>query len=106
MTSHLEVLVGLDVVDDEGYARYRSAMMPILTSFGGGFGYDFRIAEVLKSESAVELNRVFTIRFPDAAAMDAFFSDDTYLQVKRRFFASSVRGTQIIARYVVDTGDL
>lgn len=106
MASYVEVLVGLDVLDNEAYADYRSAMRPILTAFGGGFGYDFRIAEVLKSESEVEINRVFTIRFPDAATMDAFFSDEAYLKTKRQFFDRSVRGTEIIAQYPVELGAL
>lgn len=106
MANYLEVLVGLDVGDDKAYADYREAMKPILASFGGGFGYDFRVAEVLKSESQVEINRVFTIRFPDSATMDAFFSDAAYLQAKRAFFEPSVRGTQIIAQYIVEpSGD-
>ena len=45
----LEMLVGLYVVDDEGYQSYRTEMTPILESYGGGFGYDFKITEVLKS---------------------------------------------------------
>jgi len=102
VASYFEVLVGLDVSDDDAYADYRSAMKPILDSFGGGFGYDFRVAEVLRSESDVDINRVFTIRFPDAAAMGAFFRDEAYLAAKRRFFEPSVRGTEIIAQYVVE----
>lgn len=105
MANYLEVLVGLDVSDDEAYDAYREAMKPILESFGGGFGYDFRIAEVLKSESDVDINRVFTIRFPDASSMDAFFSYETYLEVKRLYFEPSVRGTQIISQYVVEADE-
>ena len=104
MSGHLEVLVGLDVRDDEAYTKYRAGMGPILESFGGGFGYDFRIADVLRSESDVAINRVFTIRFPDRAAMDAFFSDPAYLEVKAQFFEPSVNGTQIIAQYRVESG--
>ncbi len=101
MPGHLEILVGLDVSDDEAYADYRAGMGPILRSFGGGFGYDFKIAQVLKSESEIEINRLFTIRFPDRSAMDAFFSDPDYLE---RFFEPSVNGTVIIARYRVESG--
>lgn len=101
MKGHIEALVGLDVRDDDAYDAYRAGMRPILESFGGGFGYDFRVSEVLKSESDVAINRVFTIRFPDRAAMDAFFSDPSYKDVKRRFFEPSVGGTQIIAEYTV-----
>lgn len=103
MASYFEVLVGLDVLDEDVYEAYRAAMKPILSSFGGGFGYDFRVAEVLRSESDVDINRVFTIRFPDAEAMDLFFSDDAYLDAKRRLFEPSVRGTQVISQYVVES---
>lgn len=103
MTGHLEILVGLDVSDDEAYADYRKGMGPILASYAGEFGYDFRIAEVLRSESDVEINRVFTIRFPDRDAMDAFFADPAYLDVKARYFEPSVSGTEIIAQYHVES---
>jgi len=33
----LEMLVGLNVVDDEVYQSYRDEMTPILKSYGGGF---------------------------------------------------------------------
>ena len=44
-----ERLVGLQVIDEAGYQAYRDAMTPLLHACGGSFGYDFRIAEVLKS---------------------------------------------------------
>lgn len=94
-----EILVGLDVTDDVRYAEYRAAMKPILTEYGGGFGYDFRVAEVLKTESVVAINRVFTIRFPDRAAKEAFFADPAYVVAKEHHFEASVGGTQIIAEY-------
>jgi hypothetical protein len=49
-------LVGLHELDDAAYDDYRAAMRPILDRFGGGFRYDFKIAEVLQSEST-ERNR-------------------------------------------------
>ena len=30
-------LVGLEVKDDDGYARYRQEMTPILARYGGGY---------------------------------------------------------------------
>jgi len=47
----IEMLVGLNVVDEAGYAAYREAMTPMLEACGGSFGYDFRIAEVLRSQT-------------------------------------------------------
>ena len=94
-----EMLVGLQVNDDARYARYREAMAPILARFGGGFRYDFRVAEVLRQETESPINRVFTIHFADRACSDAFFSDPAYLAIRDEFFASSVGATTILASY-------
>jgi uncharacterized protein (DUF1330 family) len=94
-----EFLVGLQVSDDAAYDRYRAAMKPILERFGGGFRYDFRVAEVLRSETEAPINRVFTIHFRDEAASEAFFSDPEYLVVRDEHFAPSVAATTIISRY-------
>ena len=94
-----EMLVGLHVTDDEAYAAYRKAMMPILERYGGGFRYDFRVSETLKAEVDHEINRVFTIFFNDESSLDRFFSDPEYQAVKAKFFAKSVRATVIIAEY-------
>ncbi len=59
----MEMLVGLRVVNDEAYQSYRDAMTPILNRYGGGFGYDFKVSEVLKSRTEAPINRVFTIYF-------------------------------------------
>ncbi len=68
-----EILVGLNVLDDQMYQEYRGAMRPILSSYGGGFGYDFKVSEVLLSETSSEINRVFTINFPNSGIMEEFF---------------------------------
>ena len=81
-----EKLVGLNVLDDEAYESYRKAMKPILHRHGGGFGYDFKIAEVLKSPTEAPINRVFTISFPDEDSMNSFFSNDAYLKIKQKYF--------------------
>lgn len=94
-----EMLVGLQVTDDAGYARYREAMAPILARFGGGFRYDFRVAEVLRQEPESPINRVFTIHFADQASSGAFFSDPSYLAVRNELFAPSVDATTILASY-------
>ena len=77
----LEMLVGLNVVDDEVYQSYRDEMTPILKSYGGGFGYDFRVSEVLKSKTDAPINRVFTIYFSNEDSMNSFFSNDEYLKM-------------------------
>ncbi|NOU49783.1 DUF1330 domain-containing protein [Pseudoalteromonas sp. JBTF-M23] len=94
-----EFLVGLEVSNDEVYSDYRRAMKPILNQYGGGFGFDFRVSEVLLSQVDEPINRVFTIHFPNQNAADSFFSDSDYLAVKARYFDSSVANTTIIASY-------
>jgi uncharacterized protein (DUF1330 family) len=53
----VERLVGLYVTDEEMYKKYREGMLPILEAFGGGFSYDFKVSEVLKSEVKEKINR-------------------------------------------------
>ncbi len=94
-----EMLVGLHVTNDKRYRDYREKMTPLLIDCGGGFGYDFRIAEVLTSQADHEINRVFTIYFPDKGTMVRFFSAESYRAIKAQFFESSVVNTTIIAEY-------
>ena len=95
----VEMLVGLNVIDDEEYQLYRDEMSPILLSYGGGFGYDFKLSEVLKSKTEAPINRVFTIYFSSEDSMNSFFSNDKYLKIKKMHFEKSVTDTTIIATY-------
>ena len=95
----IELLVALNVTDAQSYSDYRAEMTPILHRHGGQFGYDFKIAEVLKTEADAPINRVFTIRFPDDGSRSAFFSSEEYLEVKARHFERSVSDTVVIATY-------
>lgn len=95
----IEMLVGLNVTNDTEYAKYREGMTPILESFGGGFGYDFKVDEVLKSTTENKINRVFTIYFPSEEKMNSFFSDKEYLKIKETHFSNSVESTTIISNY-------
>lgn len=94
-----EMMVGLLVGDERGYRRYREAIAPLLERHGGGFRYDFSVAETLKSEAAHPINRVFVISFRDPRSKDAFFADPEYAGIRARFFEGSVQGTTIIAEY-------
>ena len=94
-----EMLVGLQVLDDDGYEAYRRAMTPVLASYGGGFGVDLRVAEVLRSPSAAPFDRVFTVHFPDQVASDAFFADPDYARAKSAHFEASVGATTILTTY-------
>lgn len=95
----VEMLVGLNVIDDAAYQSYREEMVPILKSYGGGFGYDFKVAEVLASDTEAPINRVFTIYFSNKDSMNSFFSNDSYLKIKQRHFEQAVTNTTIIATY-------
>ena len=97
-----EMLVGLNVVDDDAYQRYREEMRPILESYGGGFRYDFKVSDVLKQVTDAPINRVFTIHFRDGAALDAFFSDPDYIRAREQHFEASVSDMTIIATYDLD----
>lgn len=98
-----ERIMGLDVINDEEYQRYREGMIPILESFGGSFGFDFKVAEVLKSKTDNSINRVFTIDFPSKEAMDTFFSDPSYLEVKNKYFKNSVKSATVISMHETNT---
>ncbi|MDF0604942.1 DUF1330 domain-containing protein [Neisseriaceae bacterium TC5R-5] len=94
-----EMLVGLNVLDEARYQTYRTLMSPILSTYGGGFAYDFKVSQVLLPEAEKEINRVFTIYFRDHAAMQAFFADPAYLEVKKHHFDTAVGKMVIIASY-------
>ena len=94
-----ERLVGLYVTDEDMYKKYREAMLPILGIFGGGFSYDFKVSEVLKSEVKEKINRVFIIHFENEESMNLFFSNKEYLAVKQKYFVPSVSDMTEIAKY-------
>jgi uncharacterized protein (DUF1330 family) len=97
-TRHVRI-VGLHVKDDALYVRYREGMTPILQRYGGAFGYDFAVSQVLKSETPAFMNRVFTLLFPDAAALDRFFADPEYRAVRAEFFEPAVGAITQIASF-------
>jgi len=98
-----ERIMGLDVIDEDDYQRYREGMIPILESFGGSFGFDFKVSEVLKSKSENPINRVFTIDFPSKEIMENFFKDPSYLEVKDQYFKNSVKSVTVISMHEKNT---
>lgn len=94
-----ERIMGLYVSDDEEYQKYRNGMMPILESFGGAFGFDFKVSEVLRSKTEDDINRVFTIEFPSKQVMDNFFADPAYLAIKKKHFSQSVGSVTAISMH-------
>ena len=97
----IDRLVGVFVTDEEQYQQYREHMMPLLESHGGRFIVDVRVSEVLRSPTDTPFNRMFTIRFPDEAAMTALFSSEAYAAVRDRYFTPSVSATAPLATYGV-----
>jgi len=96
-----ERLVALFVTDDDLYQKYREGMLPILKSYGGDFGYDFKVSDVLKSKVNEPINRVFTIYFEDEKAMDNFFTDENYLKIRKQYFEPAVSASTVIAKYEI-----
>lgn len=92
-----ERIMGLNVINDEVYQKYREHMLPILHAFGGSFGFDFKVSDVLKSKTEEPINRIFTIDFPSREVMDKFFSDPSYIEVKSKYFKHSVKSVTIIS---------
>ncbi len=90
-------LVGLHVTNDHAYSLYRKEMTPILSKYDGSFGYDFKVSDVLKGSE--NINRVFTIIFPDEEVKKAFFNDTTYLKVRDTHFKSSVSDVYILNEF-------
>ncbi|MFK8068769.1 MAG: dihydrofolate reductase [Gammaproteobacteria bacterium] len=94
-----ERVVGLNVTDEQSYQQYRDAMMPILISMGGKFTYDFRVGEVLKSESENTINRLFIISFPDEKTHDKFFDLAEYKAIKEKYFKPAVESVSLISKH-------
>ena len=94
-----ERIMGIEVINEELYQKYRDNMLPILHTYGGNFGFDFIVSKVLKSTNDDPINRVFTLSFPSKEVMDCFFSDSSYLEVKRKYFEDAVKAVTTISMH-------
>lgn len=94
-----EMLVGLDIIDEINYQKYRQLILPLAVKYGGSILYDFKVAEVLKSQTKDKINRVFTICFENEDKMNAFFLNPDYLTIKEKYFNKAVASTSIISSY-------
>jgi uncharacterized protein (DUF1330 family) len=94
-----EVLVGLHVSDEDGYAKYREGMTPLLHSVGGCFRLDLQVSAMLRGDAEDPFNRVFIISFPDESTMDAFFRNEQYQRIRAEFFDPSVKSYSRIASF-------
>ena len=97
--SRHEILIGMRVDDEDGYAQYRAGMTPILESMGGFFRYDMRVSELLKGDAPDPFNRLFLMSFPDQATSERFFADSGYLRVRETHFDGAVRSYALIAQF-------
>jgi uncharacterized protein (DUF1330 family) len=96
-----EILIGVQVIDEAGYARYRAEMTPVLEAHGGRFVLDVRVAEILRASSPAAFNRLFSIRFPSARHRDAFFANPDYMAIRARLFEPSVSEMVRLGDYAV-----
>jgi uncharacterized protein (DUF1330 family) len=94
-----EKLMGIQVVDEGLYQKYREAMTPILTRYGGGFRFDFKIKETLRSETDHEINRVFIIYSKDSESLNAFYHDPEYKAIRQKYFEPAVPKSTVISEY-------
>jgi uncharacterized protein (DUF1330 family) len=85
-----EVLIGVRVIDEAGYARYRAELAPLLERHGARFILDVRVAEILRAPLPTACNRLFAIRFPSPRHHDAFFADPDYVALRARLFEPNV----------------
>ena len=92
-------VMGICVTNEEEYSNYRKGMLPILQSYGGSFGYDFKVIEVLKSKTDELINRVFTIEVPSQEVMEKFFTDPNYLVVKKAHLDISISSRTVIGMF-------
>ncbi len=97
-----EILIGLNVIDEDGYQKYRDEMTPILESVGGEFRYDFTIKKTLKSETENNINRFFIMSFPNEQLRKDFFNYPDYKAINKQYLKSSVTDITMIAEYDAD----
>lgn len=100
-----ERLVALHIKDENMYSAYRSGMAPVLKKHGGYFTTDFKINSVVQENLGEsvhldpDINRVFSIRFPDKPAMEKFFADPEYKKIRDRYFTASVVNSYVLALF-------
>lgn len=94
-----ESIIGLYIEDEALYQRYRHYSAPIMQEYGGSFGFDFAVSNVLYSQFSEPVNRVFTVKFADQKSAEQFFHHGRYQQIREQYFVPAVRVVQRLAHY-------
>ncbi len=68
-----EILVGLQVDNEELYAKYRAEMTPLLEAHGGCFVVDVRVAAVLRAPVVLRSTDCSRFGFPHRAGVGRVF---------------------------------
>jgi uncharacterized protein (DUF1330 family) len=97
----VEIQIALDVQNEGRYAKYRTAVTPILARYGGKVVHEFSVAETVLSEADVQVNHLLTIQFPDESARKAFFGDPDYQTAKETHFHEAVKSSATLAMYAL-----
>jgi len=97
--TRFELLVGLHITDDESYDKYRDGTTQLLKEHGGYFRYDYTITEMLQGGAEHPHNRVFVLSFPDESTKNRFFANETYQEVRARYFDPAVQSVTQIAAF-------
>lgn len=70
------IMVGIDVLDPEGYTAYTREVPGTLAPYGGRFIVRGGAFEVM--EGTFEASRVVVLEFPDLAAARAWYGSEAY----------------------------
>ncbi|TNE86586.1 MAG: DUF1330 domain-containing protein [Deltaproteobacteria bacterium] len=92
------LLVGLQLVDPQQYATYRTAMAPVLAVHRGRFVLDVE-GTAHHFPDGFAPDRVLILAFPSEAAAAEFYADPAYVAVRATHFEPAVAAThkQVLA---------
>jgi len=74
-------------------------MLPILKTFGGAFGYDFKVSDVLLSKTEDDINGVFIPEFLSQQKMEQFSSFPDYVAVQNWHLKASISSKTVISMH-------
>ena len=98
-TVSYQVLIGINVLNNESFVEFHSAIQPVLYRYEGEFSYDIDVPSTLLTGRVIKINHIYTLRFTSRVKMEEFFSDREYLLVRGRHILKSFRPEQFIFGY-------